>query len=184
MQDRDTIHQYLKSLSKYLSRLGKNDAEEVIKEIESHIYDVMQDNESNDLPINAKEILAGFGEPRELASQYVAHILEGEPPPKGFRAIQRVKKGATWGLYVATAIFGYGIALALTLLALYKPFAPDEVGLWSQGEGHSFALGVIPIPREGYQEILGWWIIPVTLILALGIAYLTRRLLRIVKLQI
>lgn len=184
MQDRDIIHQYLASLSKYLSRLGKIDANEVIREIESHIYDVLESREKEDLPINAKDILVGFGEPRELAAQYVDHILEGKPPPKGFRAIQQVRKGATWGLYLSTAIFGYGIALALILLVLYKPFAPLEVGLWSQGPGRTLILGVLTPPPEGTHEILGWWIIPIGLILALAIIYLIRRLLSIVKLQI
>jgi uncharacterized membrane protein len=186
MQNRDIIHQYLTSLSKYLSRLDTTDANEVIKEIESHIYNVIEDREEENLPIIAKDILAGFGEPRELAAQYVDHILEGKPPPKGFRAIQQVKKGATWGLYLGTAVFGYGIALTLFFIALYKPFAPLNVGVWSQGAGRIIILsfGGVPSTPEVTHEILGWWIIPVALVLSFAIAYLTRRLLGILKMQI
>ena len=186
MQNRDIIHQYLTSLSKYLSRLGKVDANEVIREIESHIYNVIENREDESLPINAEDILAGFGEPRVLAAQYVDHILEGKPPPKGFQAIQKVKKGATWGLYLATAIFGYGMAIALFFVALYKPFYPLNVGLWSQGTGKTviFSIGEVPSSSAVTHEIFGWWIIPVALVLAFAIAYLTRRILGILKMQI
>ena len=51
MLDRDTIHTFLQSLNKYLSRLNKEDAHEVIKEIESHIYDVIEWKESNNAQI-------------------------------------------------------------------------------------------------------------------------------------
>lgn len=184
MQEREIIHHYLTSFSRYLSRLEKADADDVLREIESHIYDVMESREKDELEIDAKSILAGFGEPRELAAQYVDHIIGGSPPPKGFRAIQRVKKGATKGLYLATAFWGYGISLALTMLALYKPFAPLEVGLWSQGVGRTLILGIVSPPPEGTYEVLGWWIIPLALGLALSIAYLTKRLLSVLKMQI
>jgi uncharacterized membrane protein len=92
MPDRDIIHGYLKSLAKYLSRLENADADDVIREIESHIYDALESHEKEGAENSAEVVLAGFGLPRELAAQYVDHILEGAAPPKGFKAIQRVKK--------------------------------------------------------------------------------------------
>ena len=75
MTDRDTIHAYLKSLSKYLSRLEKADADDVIREIESHIYDALDARGEEGQHASVKDILAGFGAPRDLAAGYVDHIL-------------------------------------------------------------------------------------------------------------
>src|SRR3990167_9225382 len=92
MEQRDIIHQYLKELERYLARLKKTEAQEVLKEIESHIFDALEQQHSGQAE-DARAILQGFGEPRELAAQYVAHITKGAPPPVGFKAIQKVKQG-------------------------------------------------------------------------------------------
>ncbi|UTW53816.1 hypothetical protein [Kordiimonas sp. SCSIO 12610] len=185
MTQRDKIHDYLTTLSTYLARLEKTDSDEVIKEIESHIYDALDAQgyrEGDKADIDA--ILDGFGTPRDLASSYVDHILSGSPPPKGFRAIQSVKKGASKGLYYATAIFGYMISAILVFLALYKPFAPDAVGLWSDGSGNSFVIGIIDGGPEGTTDLLGWWLIPAFIAVGIACAYFTKRLLSALKLNI
>jgi len=181
MSDRDIIHNYLKSLSKYLSRLEKADAEDVIREIESHIYDVLEAHEADGSKTDAEAILAGFGQPRDLAAGYVEHILEGAAPPSGFKAIQQVKKGATKGLYFGMGLFGYSIALALILIGIYKPFEPEIVGVWVGDPGNSFIVGVVADMPEGTHELLGWWLIPVAIGLGIGIAYLTKRVLSVLK---
>ncbi len=185
MSDRDIIHTYIKSLSKYLSRLEKRDADDVIREIESHIYDVLESNEEAGTIVPASEILEGFGDPRELAAQYVDHILEGTPPPKGFNAIQSVKTGVTWGLVLATAIFGYSVSVGSIFWGLYKLFLPDEVGIWVTADGNSYIIGGSnPIPPGAEYEIVGWWLVPIALCLGIAIGYLTKRLVSTLRQQI
>ncbi len=178
MTERDQIHAYLKTLSTYLSRLEKADADEVIREIESHIYDAL---ETQTETTNLETILDGFGSPRDLAASYVEHILNGTPPPAGFKAIQTVKKGATKSLYYTTACFGYIISAALLFLAIYKLFDPNAVGLWSNGNGESVIIGVVDGEPEGKVDILDWWLIPVFISISVSILYVTRRLLTILK---
>jgi uncharacterized membrane protein len=181
MPDRDIIHEYLKSLSKYLSRLETRDAEDVIREIESHIYDVLETHEADGSQINAEAILTGFGQPRELAAQYVEHILAGSPPPRGFRAIQRVKKGATKSLYYVAGIFGYGLSLILILVGLLKIIMPEIVGFWVSESGNTIVLGALSDLPGGTYEILGWWAVPVTIGLGTAAAYLTRRIIGVLR---
>ncbi|WP_417621139.1 HAAS signaling domain-containing protein [Parasphingorhabdus sp.] len=183
MSDREMIHDYLKSLMNFLSRLDKEDADDVLREIECHIYDVMEIREENGQMIDAATILEGFGQPRELASQYVDHILKGSPPPRGFKAIQKVKRGATKGLGLATGFFGYILATALIAIGLYKLFDPDAVGFWASESGESVVIGALSEVPAGTRELLGWWITPVAIGLGIVAAYLTSRLLRIVKLK-
>jgi hypothetical protein len=181
MQQRDIIHHYIKSLSKYLARLEKTDAEEVIREIESHIYDAIELQEQKSDAVDAAAILAGFGEPRELATQYAEHILAGAPPPNGFKAIQIVKKGVTSSLYYSMAVFGFSLAAAVIFLVMAKLFAPDSVGVWSAANGDSFTIAWLNHPFPAEHELLGYWLIPAGIVVSVFIAELTRRVLRVLK---
>lgn len=178
MTDRDLIHDYLKSLSKYLSRLNKADADEVIREIESHIYDALETSSSDS---SAEDVLAGFGAPRDLAAGYVDHMLEGTPPPAGFRAIQKIKKGATKGIYLSTALFGFGFSAFFLCLGLYKLFAPSALKIWEADHGNSWIIGLDTQMPQGSTELLGYWVIPVAILFGLGSFYLTKRILSILK---
>lgn len=181
MSDHDLIHNYFKSLTKYLARLEKTDAEEVIREIESHIYDAMELQEQEGEQSGAQSILDGFGEPRDLANRYVEHVLKGTPPPSGFRAIQSVKKGVTKSLYYSMGFFGFGIAFGLIILGLAKLFMPDMVGVWSAAEGNSVTITLSEHTYENSKELLGYWFIPIAITLGLGVARLTKRVLGVLK---
>lgn len=140
--------------------------------------------DAQDAGRDVQAILDGFGPPRELAAGYVEHILKGAPPPKGFRAIQIVKTGATRGLYFSTAFFGYLFSGAFLLLGILKPFAPDQIGFWVAEHGQSFAVGAIEQAPEGTFSILGWWFMPFAIGIGVAGLYLTRRLLKVLKAQI
>lgn len=181
MEQRDLIHNYLQELNRYLARLSQAQAQEVIREIESHLYDAIEQSAAAGQDTNAATILKGFGEPRELAAQYVAHITDGLPPPKGFRAIQSVKKGVTIGLYYSMALFGFSISAALLLIGIAKVVVPDLVGVWSAADGNSFIIGFTAPSLPPEREMLGIWIVPVAGLTGSAIFEITRRVLVILK---
>ena len=181
MEQRDLIHQYLKELERYLARLEKTQAQEVLKEIESHIFDALEQQQGAGQVENASAILQGFGEPRELALAYIAHIMDGAPPPAGFKAIQKVKQGVTAALYYAMAAFGFSIAFALLFVAGAKIFMSDSVGAWSAGNGENLAIGFFAAPYPAEQELFGAWLTPVAVLTALIVFGLTRQVLRVLK---
>lgn len=181
MSERDLIHDFLKNLSKYLSRLEKTDAQEVIREIESHILDAIEFQEENGKTVDAQVILDGFGEPRELANQYVEHLLKGTPPPVGFKAIQKVKKGATKTLYYSMGLLGFGISLVLITVGLGKLIFPTEVGVWSASHGNSVIISFSENVYPESAELLGYWLSPIAIALGVGIALLTKSVLRVLQ---
>jgi len=181
MSEREQIHHYLKDLSKYLSRLDKLSADEVIREIESHILDALEIQEQNGQQSDAQAVLDGFGEPRELANQYVEHMLKGTPPPRGFKAIQTVKKGVTKSLYYSMGFFGFGISLFLIIIGLSKLFMPDLIGVWSATHGNSVIITFSEHAYSNSTEILGYWLIPIAILLGIGIARLTKKVLAVLK---
>jgi uncharacterized membrane protein len=181
MPNRELIHQYLKSLSKYLSRLDKSAAEDVIREIESHIFDALELQEKNGHQTDAQKILDGFGEPRALANQYVEHLLKGTPPPVGFKAIQKVKKGATKTLYYSMWLLGFGVAVFLITIGLVKLFLPAEIGVWSAVQGNSVIISFSENVYPDSAELLGYWLSPVAIVIGICIAFLTKSVLRVLK---
>ncbi|MBU3006119.1 DUF1700 domain-containing protein [Paraglaciecola arctica] len=181
MNNRDAVHQYLSKLGTYLARLNEAEVNEVLREIESHIYDSIELAEHNSDPINITDILAGFGSPRELAQQYVEHILEGTPPPKGFSAIQKVKQTATVGLYWTTAIFGYFFGSLIIVSSAFKLAVPDLFGVWSAAGGNSIVVGLVEENQQVGEEIVGFWFIPIALILGALLIKLTHSILRVLK---
>jgi len=181
MSEHEQIHNYLKYLSKYLSRLDKSSADEVIREIESHILDSIELQEQNGEKPDAQAILDGFGEPRELANHYVEHMLKGTPPPTGFKAIQSVKKGVTKGLYYSMGLFGFGISLLLIIIGLGKLFMPDLIGVWSAAQGNSVIIIFSEDIYPDSKELLGYWLIPIAIALGVGIARLTKGVLAALK---
>ena len=167
MSDRETINNYLDSFSRYLSRLKKQEADDVLREIESHIYDAIEMAETNGEMVDVNQILNGFGAPRELAEQYTSHMIDGTPPPEGFSAITTVKHGVTNSVYWATWILGYGVGLGLIVLSILKLLFPDSVGLWVSNHGQSVVVGMVDVASQQGDEMLGMWFIPLGLIVGL-----------------
>ena len=181
MQHQELIRQYLQQLNMYLARLTPVEAQEVIREIESHIFDALEQQEAAGQQPDARAILQGFGEPRALAALYVNHLTIGTPLPTGFRAMQKIKRGVSTGLYLTMAIFGFSIALTLLFIAGAKLLIPQSVGVWSDNAGQSIVIGFLAAPLPPGKEILGYALIPVATVLALLIISLTRRVLQVLK---
>ena len=75
---------------------------------------------------------------------------------------------------------GYLFIAAFVVIALSKPFWADNVGLFRAPDG-TIAAGIVA-KTAGYQEVLGWWSIPVALALAMLIyLLLTKGLGRLIR---
>lgn len=181
MNQNTQINQYLTTLAKYMSRLDAQQVNEVIREIESHIYDVIENAESQGNPIAIDEVLARFGSPRELAQQYSDHLLMGTPPPSGFSALRKVKKGVTAGVFYGSGAMGYLLGALLVIVGILKVFLPESVGVWSKEHGQSVVVGIVDQVPTASQEVFGMWLVPVGIAVGLSILFLTYRLLSVLK---
>jgi hypothetical protein len=76
------------------------------------------------------------------------------------------------------SVAGYGFAACWLFTAMAKPFAPDRVGLWQLPDPSgdlSLSLGRRDRSVIGH-DLLGWWIIPVGIGIAIVAMLLTNQI--------
>jgi hypothetical protein len=130
-------------------------------------------------PKTVEAALSALGSPREVGlanvTERVAEVMEKN---RGFfgvlAAVVRLASLSVAGFIVfMVSLVGYSIAAGLLAVAVVKPFAPANTGMWV-GPG-TYSLGIMDKAAEhaGAHEVMGWWIIPFGLVVGLLLGYLT-----------
>ena len=169
MTTESQVNDYLAQLRASLVGMTLAEREDIVQEIQMHIRE-----RSGDPQAGVEEILSGLGPADELAQQYRTGLLVQKArhnisPVPILRATLRWATTGVEGFVVfMIAITGYMMGGAFLLLALLKPFFPQYTGLWvGPGVyGLSFRMGAtMTNPASSVHEVLGWWLIPVCLVL-------------------
>ena len=179
-ESQKTVDAYLKALRKQLRDLLDEDANDIVAEIRGHILD----KTSGEAPADSvSATLAALGTPEELASRYrTEELLEraqmSRSPAFILRSVLRWAALSIVGLLVFTiSVVGYIIGGGLSILGVLKIFNPHNTGLYGQfsdtSSSLSFNSGGPPAP--GVHELLGWWLLPVGLILGPALFFFTFR---------
>jgi uncharacterized membrane protein len=173
------MNDYLVRLRAALTGMTLAEREDIVEEIRMHIRERCDDPQTS-----LEEILAGLGPADELAQQYRTGLLVQKArhsisPVVILRATLRwATTGVEGFLVFIIALWGYGMGVAFLLLALLKPFLPKYTGLWVGPGEFSFAVrmgATMRSPAPPIHELLGWWLIPVCLVLgALSLAGTTK----------
>jgi len=164
---------WLTTFRRHLRGLKPEDIDEIVAELRSHIADKSPDN--------PEATLAALGSPQALAAQYLADDLlaRAQVTRSPLHLLKSLFRWATLsiaGFFVFLgAIAGYLLGAALIVAALVKPFRPDRTGLWLNADGVSIRLGLTDQYLRG-TELLGWWIIPLGLIVGVAAIMFTTRI--------
>ncbi len=175
----EQTNDYLARLRAALTGMTLAEREDIVEEIRMHIRE-----RSDDPQTSVEAILAGLGPADELAQQYRTGLLVQKArhsisPVVILRATLRwATTGVEGFLVFIIALWGYGMGGAFILLALLKPFFPKYTGLWVGPNefNFSFRMGAtMTNPASPVHELLGWWLIPVCLVIgALSLAGTTK----------
>jgi len=173
----DEIESYLAGLDGALRGVRREERDEILREIRTHILDSLPNNPQT----GVDAVLRRLGAPERLAEQYQTEFLLTQAS-HSFSPWLLLSSAWRWahtgvrGFAVfMVAMVGYVTAAGFLISALLKPFMPNEVGLWV-GRG-TFGFGDLG-HRAGVHEVLGSWYIPVTMFLAFGAAVGTTHALR------
>lgn len=176
-----TIDTYLAGLRKQLRELMEEDATDIVEEIRAHILDKTSGDSS---PDQVSATLAALGTPEELASRYRTEELLRRAqlthsPLVSLRSLLHWATLSFTGILVfAVSVVGYAVGGGLVIFAMLKAAFPRATGLWKTiypdggwGLGLSFSNGA---PPQG-KELLGWWVLPIGLLLGTVLLLLTFR---------
>lgn len=177
------LQDYLAKVEAGLRGLPKEQAADILQELRSHVLDRAGDA----LPeAKLREALQALGDPAQLAGQYVTQDLFDRTsvtrsPALMLRSLFHWATLSLQGFAVAFAsLFLYLVGGALLLTAVAKPFDPDRVGLWVMSHDSAPAQAGMQIYLHGTpppgHELLGWWIVPIGLLLGLSLIVITYRL--------
>lgn len=171
---------YLQQVRRHLKGLSEAEVREVLLELRAHVLDRV---EGQMTPRAVEAALTALGGPREVArlnvTERVAAVMEKDRSFFGvLAAVVRLAGLSVVGVITFfVSLIGYGLALACLAVAVWKPFDPTHVGLWrtpAPEGGYSFMLGGMDkIPPS--HEMLGWGVIPFSLVLAGLFGWLTWR---------
>ena len=184
---------YIQRCRKATAILSAKDREEVLLEINSHIYEYLCANSTADQMEALLNVLERLGAPEETLREMVATKKIGEATrtfnPK--HLIQALALNLTNGvLYIILSVL-FLLEIVFPVLIMLKLIYPDRVGLFIHSNG-TFLYGYISKagsggisigfsnPAKG-TEILGSWFIPVSLLIAVLIYIGIIFLLKVVK---
>jgi hypothetical protein len=178
------VDEYLTQVRQHLRGLHREQVVEITAELRSHILERASiAGQLNVAGVNAA--LEALGSPEELARDFAkdAVLARAEFSRSPLRLLSSVFEWASLSLagfvVLVGAITGYFLAAIFVLVALLKPFHPAAAGLWAlrQSPGDvelSLHMGFGTAPGNG-REVLGWWIVPLGLVIGSGLAVLTTR---------
>ena len=174
------LETYLNQVQRYLTGLPDGEAREVIAELRSHVLDKV---DGAPTPQRVEAAIAQLGSPKEVArlnvtERVVGHLEVSRSPWRVLQGVARLARLSLYGFFTfLVSLVGYVTAASFLLTAAVKPFNWDRTGLWilNHGDNHySWMLGITDTPRDG-RELLGVWIIPVSIVAAALFAWLTWR---------
>jgi hypothetical protein len=179
------IEVYLARLRKRLRGIDEKELHEILEELRGHILERSTVNGEEPAADAMDRTLAALGTPERLAGEYLAENLlaQAEVSRSPLQVLQILFRWASLsiaGFFVFLgSIVGYFLGAALILCALLKPVHPQTAGLWripagADGSAFSLRLGFGSAP-PGASDVLGWWIIPIGLVVGCALVMLTTR---------
>ncbi len=176
----DSIDAYLARLRHALGSLREEEVDDILREIRGHIAEQLETApRSGDTTV--ERILSDLGRPEEIGSLYRTDAMVTRARAT-FSPLLLMRAALSWARDTAlgfVAVFlgltGYGLGLALLACAFLKPFYPDRIGLWIYRHGANMGWSD---GRGLGRELLGWWIIPMDLLVGTLVLICTVLLLR------
>lgn len=157
-------------------------ATDAVREVESHIRERVA--ESPGMPNERaalEHILTQLGSPAGVARAYSLEMMMEEAAVGGrfvsvLRSLFHMATASVLAFFGALVLFiGYGVGLGLAFIAVLKPIFPGNVGIWMVN-GVPVGLGAqFPAPSA---PLGGYWIVPISLMLGVGLVVLTHRAAR------
>jgi len=184
-----TWRDYFAEVERRLVGIDEEDRAELRSDLETHLADSFAaESEERGEADRLASAIRRLGRPADylrpvLADQLLARGTRTyNPTPIARGLYHSLKLGSTRAATAVGFAFGY-IALAIfALMALLKPFWGDHVGLFREPNG-TISFGIVG-NSSGGEELLGFWIIPISLFVVAVLYIILTRALRSVRTRV
>lgn len=153
---------YINRCKKAIKVLSASDKEDCLLEINSHIYEYMQDHAASDELESIKAVTQQLGDPEVTLKEYIAEKKINQAVktfnPKHF--IQALYFNIRNGImYIVLSVLTLFVCCFI-LLAVFKVMYPENVGFFYGEDNFMFGYTTSPEPDK---EKLGVWFTPLML---------------------
>jgi hypothetical protein len=178
--------QYFRRVNRFSRILDKDQQKELQLEIQDHLYESFNQETGDSEAVRLLNAIDKIGDPEEYIKPMVAYMLLSSASrtlnPK------TIIKGLYYNIFEGIKhlfvslfyVVGYLTAITFGSMAILKLFFPKNVGFFIYKSG-GYAFGVIGDPINVRTEILGYWIIPIGIVLSLLLYFSLTRSLRVLK---
>lgn len=160
---------YFADVRRSLARAGA-DAAELQRDLEAHVADSMAAASGGSELGRLDLALSRLGQPEDylrplLADQLIERGTQTYSPVTIARGLSySVLAGSRRTMIALGFGFGYLLLAIFAGMAILKPLWGDHVGVFRNADG-TVSAGIVT-RVDGAQELLGWWSIPIALLLA------------------
>lgn len=172
------IESYLVRVQAALRGIPEREIDDILRELRSHIADL-----SGPDGRGADAALRSLGDPVNLARTYRAEnqMVRAECSGSPLVILQGLRhvSQSRLGQIIATSLylFAYINVGVLWAAAIEKLFAPSRGGLWYvPGDWSSITLVIEGNPPAGAREVLGWWLVPIAVLVGWALKMVTDRI--------
>ena len=172
------IESYLARLRVALRGLPDREIDDIVRELRSHVDDLAGKEGAG-----VEAALQSLGDPLDLAQTYRSEnqMLRAQCSGSPLTILQGLRHATRGTLQRVTVtalyVLGYFGMGTLWAGALEKLLAPSRGGLWyTPGDFWSTTLVVGGNPPAGARELLGWWLVPIALLVGWGVKYASDRI--------
>ncbi|MEH6659932.1 HAAS signaling domain-containing protein [Leeuwenhoekiella marinoflava] len=172
---------YIQRIRNVLNPLTASDREEVLMEFNSHIFEYIQNNPETSQLKNLLDAIDKLGAPEVVLKPLVADKMLDRAtrsfnPLYVFKAlILNITNGISYIVFAILYLF-----LGSFIFMILAKLANQEVGMYFKN-GEFVALGLVKTTSD-YQEVLGYWFIPLMVFAAVVFYMVITLLLRFKKL--
>jgi uncharacterized membrane protein len=174
---------YLRQIQSAIKKLNKEDKNDILMEMNSHIYESMSKNNENNELKNIINAIDKIGIPNDVLKPLVAEKKLNQAT-KSFNPIhifQALILNFSYGIIYFIFFISYLFLFSFIAVILGKLLLPNNVGFYyKKGEIFQYGGFIENGNLENY-EILGNWFIPVTILLAILFYFLITLLLKLKK---
>jgi uncharacterized membrane protein len=178
-------HQYFRRVKRCAKPLKSNQQEELILEIQDHLFESFKQETGNKEAEKLLNAIDKLGDPEEYLRSMIADRLLSSAsstlnPKTVFKGLYYDLFGNIKSFLLSLAFsLGYLTAFVFAVLSILKIFLPDNIGFFINKNG-GVLIGIIggePLKTD----ILGYWDVPLGLLVSLIIYLVLTRNLKVVK---